>query len=132
MISFGVQVQLPSMPDLPSVGASALAGMGFGAGAGGVGSGTGYGAGLGSGSGLGSGFMSMSFLGTTSQRTSKIVFVVDVGTGLLDIRKGGFEAFAIIREEADEACQPPAPQRRLWGRCLPMSRIGGSARPNAE
>ncbi len=92
-------LQMPTMPDLPSVGASALAGMGFGAGAGGVGSGTGFGTGIGNGSGLGSGFMSMSFLGTTSQRASKIVFVVDVGPRLLDIRKGGFEAFSIIREE---------------------------------
>ena len=92
-------LQMPTMPDLPSVGASSLAGMGFGAGAGGVGTGTGYGTGLGSGSSLGSGFMSMSFLGTTSQRASKIVFVVEVGEVLLDIQKGGFEAFSIIREE---------------------------------
>ena len=92
-------LQLPPMPELPTLGASTLSGMGFGKGAGGVGSGTGYGTGLGNGSGLGSGFMSMSFLGTTSQRASKIVFVVDVGPGLLDIRKGGFEAFSIIREE---------------------------------
>ncbi len=92
-------LQLPAMPDLPSVGASSLSGMGFGKGLGAVGTGTGYGTGLGSGSGLGSGFMSMSFLGTTSQRASKVVFVVDVGTNLLDIRKGGFDAFKIIREE---------------------------------
>jgi hypothetical protein len=92
-------LQLPPMPELPTLGASALAGMGFGKGAGGVGSGTGYGTGTGTGNSLGSGFMSMSFLGTTSQRASKIVFVVDVGAGLLDIRKGGFEAFSIIREE---------------------------------
>jgi hypothetical protein len=64
-----------------------------------VGTGTGYTTGLGSGNGLGSGFMSMSFLGTTSNRASKVVFIVDVGTNLLDIRKGGFEAFKIIREE---------------------------------
>lgn len=92
-------LQLPAMPDLPSVGASSLSGMGFGAGLGAVGTGTGYNTGLGGGNGLGSGFMSLSFLGTTSQRANKIVFVVDVGTGLLDIRKGGFEAFRIIREE---------------------------------
>jgi hypothetical protein len=92
-------LQLPAMPDLPSMGASSLGGMGFGAGAGGVGTGTGYGTGLGSGSGLGSGFMTMSFLGTTSQRASKIVFVVDVGPDLMDIKKGGFEAFSIVREE---------------------------------
>jgi hypothetical protein len=92
-------LQMPAMPDLPSVGASSLSGMGFGAGLGAVGTGTGYNTGLGSGNGLGSGFMSMSFLGTTSQRASKIVFVVDVGTTLMDIRKGGFEAFQIIRDE---------------------------------
>ncbi len=92
-------LQLPAMPDLPSVGASALDGMGFSAGSGGVGTGAGYGTGLGSGNGLGSGFMSMSFLGMTSQKASKVVFVVDVGTRILDIRKGGFEAFTIIREE---------------------------------
>jgi hypothetical protein len=92
-------LQMPSMPDLPSVGASSLSGMGFGAGMGAVGTGTGYNTGIGSGSGIGSGFMTMSFLGTTSQRVSKVVFIVDVGRDLLDIRKGGFEAFAIIREE---------------------------------
>lgn len=92
-------LQLPAMPDLPSVGASSLSGMGFGAGMGAVGTGTGYNTGIGNGNGLGSGFMSMSFLGTTSQRASKVVFIVDVGTNLLDIRKGGFDAFKIIREE---------------------------------
>ena len=92
-------LQLPPMPELPTVGQSSLAGVGFGAGEGGMGTGTGYGTGLGSGSGLGSGFMSMSFLGTQSQRASKIVFVVDVGPKLLDIKKGGFEAFSIIRAE---------------------------------
>ncbi|MBC8012332.1 MAG: hypothetical protein H7067_19800 [Burkholderiales bacterium] len=92
-------LQVPAMPDLPSVGASSLSGMGFGAGLGAVGAGTGYNTGIGSGNGLGSGFMSMSFLGTTSQRASKVVFVVDVGSNLLDIRKGGFEAFKIMREE---------------------------------
>jgi hypothetical protein len=92
-------LQLPAPPELNLAGASALTGMGFGSGAGGMGTGTGYGTGLGSGSGLGSGFMSMSFLGTTSQRSSKVVFVIEVGPKLLDIRKGGFEAFKIIREE---------------------------------
>lgn len=90
---------LPAPPELNLAGASALTGIGFGSGAGGMGTGTGYSTGLGSGSGLGSGFMSMSFLGTTSQRASKVVFVIEVGPKLLDIRKGGFEAFNIIREE---------------------------------
>ena len=92
-------LQMPAMPDLPSVGASAMSGMGFGAGMGAVGTGTGFNTGLGNGNGLGSGFMTMSFLGVTNQRISKVVFIVDVGRDLLDIRKGGFEAFAIIREE---------------------------------
>lgn len=92
-------LQMPAMPDLPQVGASSLSGMGFGKGMGGVGGGTGYATGLGTTGGTGIGFMSMSFLGVTSQGTSKIVFIVDVGRGLLDIRKGGFEAFTIIREE---------------------------------
>ncbi len=92
-------LQMPEMPDLPSVGASSLSGMGFGKGMGAVGTGTGYNTGIGSGSGTGVGFMNMSFLGVTSQNSSKIVFVVEVGRELLDIRKGGFEAFAIIREE---------------------------------
>ena len=30
---------------------------------------------------------------------SKVVFIVDVGPALLDIRKGGFQAFAIIRDQ---------------------------------
>jgi hypothetical protein len=92
-------LQLSAPPELNMTGASALAGMGFGSGAGGMGTGTGFGTGIGSGSALGTGFMSMSFLGTTNQRSSKVVFVIEVGPKLLDIRKGGFEAFAIIREE---------------------------------
>ncbi|HEY9250413.1 MAG TPA: hypothetical protein VIO38_14840, partial [Rariglobus sp.] len=92
-------LQMPEMPALPSVGASSLSGMGFGAGMGAMGTGTGYNTGVGPGSGLGRGFMNMSFLGITNQRVSKVVFVVDVGRDLLDIRKGGFEAFKIIREE---------------------------------
>jgi hypothetical protein len=90
---------LPAMPDLPSVGAFAPTGTGFGSGAGGVGADTGYSTGRGTGAALGSGFMSMSFLGTTSQRASKVVFVIEVGPKILDIRKGGVEACKIIREE---------------------------------
>lgn len=92
-------LQMPAMPDLPSVGASSLSGMGFGAGLGAVGTGTGYNTGLGSGGGLGMGFMSLSFLGVTNQRASKVVFVVDISPGLMDIRKGGFRAFEILRQE---------------------------------
>jgi hypothetical protein len=92
-------LQMPAMPDLPSVGASSLSGMGFGKGMGAVGTGTGYGTGLGSGGSLGRGFMSMSFLGVTNQRSSKVVFVVDLSPSLMDIRKGGFRAFEILRHE---------------------------------
>ncbi|MBC8039652.1 MAG: hypothetical protein H7Y06_03850 [Opitutaceae bacterium] len=105
-------LQMPAMPDLPSVGASALSGMGFGAGMGGMGAGTGYNTGVGSGNGLGSGFMSMSFLGVTNQRASKVVFVVDISAGLMDIRKGGFRAFEIMRTEISRLIStlPPAAQ----------------------
>ena len=92
-------LQLTAPAELNLTGASALAGMGFGSGTGGIGAGTGYGTGIGSGSGLGSGFMSMSFLGLTNQKVSKVVFIVDISPSLLDIRKGGFEAFAIIRSQ---------------------------------
>ncbi len=103
-------LQMPAMPDLPSVGASALSGMGFGSGLGAMGGGTGYNTGLGSSSLGGSGFMSMSFLGVTNQRTSKVVFVVDISPGLMDIRKGGFRAFEILRTEISRLIStlPPA------------------------
>lgn len=92
-------LQMPAMPDLPSTGASSLSGMGFGSGVGGAGTGAGYNTGLGTTGGLGSGFMSMSFLGVTNQRSSKVVFVVDISGSLMDIRKGGFRAFEILRQE---------------------------------
>ncbi|CAM3045184.1 hypothetical protein [Rariglobus hedericola] len=103
-------LQMPAMPDLPSVGASSLSGMGFGAGLGAMGTGTGYNTGLGSRSLGGSGFMSMSFLGVTNQRASKVVFVVDISPGLMDIRKGGFRAFEILRTEISRLIStlPPA------------------------
>ncbi|CAM3144174.1 hypothetical protein [Rariglobus hedericola] len=105
-------LQMPAMPDLPSVGASALSGMGFGSGMGAMGTGTGYNTGVGSGSGLGRGFMSMSFLGVTNQRASKVVFVVDISAGLMDIRKGGFRAFEILRTEISRLIStlPPSAQ----------------------
>lgn len=107
-------LQMPSPPELPSTGASAL-GNGFG----GMGSGAGLGQGAGLSTGLGGasigghGFMSMSFLGTTSQSASRVVFVVDTGAGIMDLRKGGFRAFAIIREEI----------MRLVGRLPPSARF---------
>lgn len=104
-------LQLPAMPELPSVGASALGGMGFGAGMGAVGGGTGYNTGGLGNAGLGGrGFMSMSFLGVTNQRASKVVFVVDISPSVMDIRKGGFRAFEILRTEISRLIStlPPA------------------------
>ncbi len=91
---------MPEMPELPSVGSGVFGGFG-GTGSGiSTGSGTGMATSLGNGSGLGGrGFMSLSFLGSTSQNVSKVVFVVDTSTDIMDLRKGGFEAFKIIREE---------------------------------
>lgn len=90
---------LPSLPDLPSMNG------GFG-GFGSAGSGVGLGAGsgmstsLGGGVGIGGrGFMSLSFLGATTPNPSQIIFVVDTGTAIMAPAKGGFRAFAIIREE---------------------------------
>lgn len=91
---------LPEMPDLPSMGAGGFGGFG------GMGSGVGLGAGagmstsLGSGTGLGGrGFMSLNFLGLSDVRSNKVVFVVDISPSLMDIRKGGFRAFEILRME---------------------------------
>ncbi|AHF90166.1 hypothetical protein OPIT5_07935 [Opitutaceae bacterium TAV5] len=90
-------LQLPEMPALPSMGAGGFGGFG---GAAGIGVGTGGGmGGVGSTNLGGRGFMSMSFLGMTSQNVQKIAFVIDIGTDLMDIRKGGFLAFNIIREQ---------------------------------
>lgn len=43
--------------------------------------------------------MSLSFLGSSSMSASRIVFIVDTSSGIMDLRKGGFRAFTIIREE---------------------------------
>ncbi len=93
-------VTMPSMPDLPSMGAGGFGGFG-GMGSGvGLGAGTGMATSLGGGGGLGGrGFMSLSFLGATNQNVSRVVFVVDTSEGIMDLRKGGFQAFTIIREE---------------------------------
>ncbi|MFA6285852.1 MAG: hypothetical protein WC661_00605 [Opitutaceae bacterium] len=92
-------LQLPDMPQLPQVGASSLSGAGFGAGMGVSGPGSGFNTGLGGAGGSGAGFMTMSFLGVTNQRISKVVFAVDVSLDIMDIKKGGFLAFTIIRDE---------------------------------
>jgi hypothetical protein len=104
-------VAMPEMPELPSLGAGGFGGFG------GMGSGVGLGAGvgmstsLGGGAGLGGrGFMSLSFLGMTEVRANKVVFVVDIGPGLLDIRKGGIRAFEIMHREITRlvAALPPS------------------------
>ncbi len=92
-------LQMPALPDLPSVGASSLSGMGFGVGVGAVGTGTGMNTGgVGTGS-LGSGFMPLSFLGITNQKAKNVVFMIDISPAVMDIRKGGFQAFALLRSE---------------------------------
>lgn len=91
---------LPEMPDLPSMGAGGFGGFG-GMGSGvGLGAGTGMATSLGGGTGLGGrGFMSLNFLGSTTQNVSKVIFVVDTSIDIMEPRKGGFQAFTIIREE---------------------------------
>ncbi|HEY0944832.1 MAG TPA: hypothetical protein VGD81_06175 [Opitutaceae bacterium] len=92
-------LQLPEMPDLPSMGAGGFGGFG-GMGAGlGLGSGTSMNTSLGGGGLGGRGFMSLTFLGMTSQNVNKVVFVIEAGAYTMDVRKGGFEAFNIMREE---------------------------------
>lgn len=93
-------LQMPAMPDLPSLGAGGFGGFG-GQGAGvGLGAGSEMATSLGGGTGLGGrGFMSLSFLGATAQNVNRVVFVVDTSAGIMDLRKGGFRAFTIIREE---------------------------------
>ncbi len=106
---------VPALPELPVAGASTLGGLGgFGTGAG-LGQGTGgVGSSLGQSSLGGRGFMSLSFLGLAQVKVQKVVFVVDVGRSLMDIRKGGFQAFGIIRTEI----------MRLVGNLPPSSSFG--------
>lgn len=92
-------LRMPAMPDLPSVATSLVSGIGFSKGIGAEGPGNGGITGTSISCGGGIGFTTVSFFGMPSQQVSKVVFIVDVGRGLLDIRKGGFEAFEIIREE---------------------------------
>jgi hypothetical protein len=93
-------IQMPAMSDLPSMGAAGFGGFGsMGSGVG-MGAGSGMATSLGSGTGLGGrGFMSLSFLGATTQNASKIMFVVDTSTSIMEPAKGGFRAFTIIREQ---------------------------------
>ena len=90
-------LQMPELPDLPNVRTISLGGMGFGAGMGDAGMGSGLTTGLNSGKSLGSGFMSLSFLGVTTQKAQKIVFVLDISKAMMDVRKDGFESFEIVR-----------------------------------
>lgn len=107
---------LPPLPDLAGGAVGALGG-GFGSAGGGVGSGLGSGLGTGLG-GVGTlggrGFMSLTFLGVSAQKAQRVAFVVDTGTAQMDIRKGGFRAFAIIRDEII----------KLVGRLPPQAQFG--------
>ncbi len=107
-------VRLPEPADLPDLGAGGFGGFG-GMGAGlGAGAGSGLSTSLGGGAGLGGrGFMSLSFLGAAAPNVSNVVFVVDTSTEIMAPRKGGFEAFGIIREEI----------LRLVGRLPPAARF---------
>jgi hypothetical protein len=108
-------ISLPALPELPVAGASSLGGLGgFGQGMG-LGQGTGgVGTSLGNASLGGRGFMSLSFLGLADVKAQRVVFAVDVGRSLMDIRKGGFQAFGIIRAEI----------LRLVGNLPPSSQFG--------
>jgi hypothetical protein len=104
-------LQLPTMPDLPSSGASVMSAGGFGNG--GIGGpGMGDHTALGKVNGIGTGFMPLTFLDVTNQRTNKVAFVVDISPALMDIRKGGFRAFEILRAEISRLVStlPPANQ----------------------
>ncbi len=89
---------LPEPPEPAGLGGSLL-GTGINAAAFGIGTGPGLATALGASGVSGRGLMSLTFLGLTAPRVSRVVFVVDVGRDLMDIRKGGFEAFAVIRNE---------------------------------
>lgn len=105
-------LKLPDMPSLPTMGAGGFGGFG-GMGAGiGLGAGTSMNTSLGGGGLGGRGFMSLSFLGMTSQNVSKLVFIVDVNKGTMGEGRGGFEAFNVIREEIMRliASMPPSAQ----------------------
>ena len=104
---------LPSLPDLPSMNGG-FGGFGASGSGVGLGAGTGMSTSLGGGVGLGGrGFMSLSFLGATSQGVNNVVFVVDTSLEIMEPRKGGFRAFGIIREEI----------MRLVGRLPPSARF---------
>ncbi len=106
---------LPALPEMSLPGAGGLGGFGgFGSGAGLGQGGAGMSTSLGSAGLGGRGFMSMSFLGLSNVRAQKVVFVVDVSRNLMDIRKGGFQAFGIIREEI----------MRLVSNLLPSAEFG--------
>jgi type II secretory pathway pseudopilin PulG len=107
-------LQMPAMPDLPSMGAGGFGGFaGMGAGVG-MGAGSGMSTSLGGGTGLGGrGFMSLSFLGSTTQNVRNVVFVVDTSKPIMAEEKSGFSGFKIIREEI----------MRLVGRLPPSSKF---------
>lgn len=89
---------LPDPPEPTGLGGSLL-GAGINAASFDIGTGPGLATALGASGAGGRGLMSLTFLGLTAPRASRVVFVVDVSRDLMDIRKGGFEAFAVIRNE---------------------------------
>lgn len=107
-------LQMPAMPDLPSMGSGGFGGFaGMGSGVG-MGAGSGMSTSLGGGTGLGGrGFMSLSFLGSTTQNVRNVVFVVDTSKSIMDEAKSGFSGFKIIRDEI----------MRLVGRLPPSSKF---------
>lgn len=92
-------LQLPEMPALPSMGAGGFGGFGGLSGGVGINAGGGMNTSIGGGGLGGRGLMSLSFLGMTNQNVQKVVFVVDVNRATMDVRRGGFQGFARIREE---------------------------------
>lgn len=102
---------LPPRPDIPQVGTSSLSSTAFTSSAAGVpGTGIDANTGVKSSGVAGSVFASSVLFAQQGANLSKIVFIVDVGPGLLDIRKGGFQAFFIIRDQITRLVRdlPPA------------------------
>ena len=92
-------LQMPAMPDLPSMQAVGVPGFGP------MGPGMGIDAGKSIATSVNNdsrisprAFTPIDFLGL-NQNVNKVVFVVDTSTGIMEPIKGGFKAFSIIREE---------------------------------
>ncbi len=103
-------LQMPVMPDLNTEGASSLAGTGFDKNMGVANTALSDVTTTINSDALGRGFMPLTFIGVTNPRTNKVAFVVDISPSLMDIRKGGFRAFEILRQEISRLVStlPPA------------------------